>query len=348
MVIDHRQPRLYSPLTHRSDLRRPALALLLGALVASTALPALAQDAMHTLVVAGPQTPESLDQEYPPTPAVMEVRRNINEPLLRFAPQVGKDGITYENFDKIIGGLADKWEVSPDMKSITFHLRKGVKSGAGNTLTVDDVMWTFQRGWALKANFYWYMSQVLNISSFDDAFKKIDDDTVQVNVPYSSPLLEKIWTNIGLGILDAQEIKKHVTTDDPWGSKWLASHSASYGPYTVTSYVPDQEVDFQSNPDYYLGAPKLTKVIFKEIPTSSNRAAALEAGAVDVAEFLTPRELSVVGKDPGIKVWEVYGNYIHRIEMNMTMPPFDKLDVRQALNYLTPRDDILKAVYFGT
>lgn len=352
METTHSVIHEYSPPATRtiecSGLIKRLVASAMMAVSVLAAPGAFAQDTSTTLIVAGPRTPESLDQEYPPTEAVHEVRRNINEPLLRYEPMVGKDGITYENFGKIIGGLAESWEVSPDLKSITFQLRKGVKSAAGNELTADDVMWTFERGWNLKANFRWYMSQVLNIQSFEDAFKKISDDKVQVNVPFSSPLLERLWTNIGLGILDSQEIKKHVTADDPWGSRWLANHAASYGPYYVTSYKPGQEVVFAANESYYRGAPKLKKVIFREMPTSANRVAALQTGAVDVAEFLLPRELALLEKDPNLKVWKVFGNYVHRVEMNMTIPPFTDVRVRQAVNYLVPRDDILKSVYFGT
>jgi peptide/nickel transport system substrate-binding protein len=312
--------------------------------------PVFGQDATTTLIVAGPRTPESLDQEYPPTEAVHEARRNINEPLLRYASKKGEDGITYEDFGKIEGGLAESWDVSPDKKTITFHLRRGVKSSAGNELTADDVMWTFQRGWTLKANFHWYTSQVLNVASPEEAFKKSDDHTVQVSIPYSSPLVDRLWTNIGLGILDAQEVKKHVTAEDPWGSKWLAANSASYGPYFVTTanYTPGQQIVYEANPNYYRGAPRIKRVIFREMPTSANRVAALEAGSVDVAEFLQPRELALLQKDPRVKVWKVYGNYVHRVEMNMTMPPFTDERVRQALNYLVPREQILKAVYFDT
>ena len=114
---------------------------------------AIAGEPDSTLIVAGPRTPESLDQEYPPTEAVHEARRNINEPLLRYASKKGEDGIIYEDFSKIEGDLAEAWEVSPDKKSITFHLRKGVKSSAGNELTADDVMWTFARGWNLEGEF---------------------------------------------------------------------------------------------------------------------------------------------------------------------------------------------------
>ncbi|WP_213768544.1 ABC transporter substrate-binding protein [Caballeronia sp. dw_19] len=310
--------------------------------------PVFAQDNNSMLLVAGPRTPESLDQEYPPTEASHEARRNIYERLLSYEMKPGENGVMVENFDKLKGALAESWETSPDKSSITFHLRKGVKSYAGNTLTADDVMWTFERGWNLKATFRWYMTQVLKITDFNAAFKKIDDQTVKVTLPGPSPLIERLWVNNDLGIIDSVEIKKHVTPDDPWASRWLSSHSASFAPYQVTKYAPGQEVVYESNANYYRGAPKLTRIIFREMPTSANRLAALQAGAVDVAEWLAPREQATLGQMPGVKVWKVYGNYIQRVEMNNAAAPFNNEKVRQALNYAVPRDQILKSVFYGT
>lgn len=316
---------------------------LLGGVVATNVF---AQDTKSILVVAGPRTPESLDQEYPPTEATHEAKRNIYERLLAYDSKV-VDGVQVENFDKLVGALADSWTVSDDKTSITFHLRSGVKSAAGNTLSADDVMWSFERGWNKNANFRWYMNQILGIKSFDEAFKKQDDMTVKVSLPKTSPLIERIWVNNDLGILDSVAAKKNVTKDDPYASSWLSTHSASFAPYQVTKFQSGQEVVYEANPNYYRGAPRLSKVIFREMPTSANRLAALQAGAVDVAEWLSPRELTMLEKNPQLKVWQVFGNYIHRVEMNNTTPPFDNPKVRQALNYLVPREDILKAVYYG-
>ncbi|MEA3115497.1 MAG: peptide/nickel transport system substrate-binding protein [Caballeronia sp.] len=330
--------------THFARMLVAAAVISIGA----GSVPALAENNNSMLLVAGPRTPESLDQEYPPTEASHEARRNIYERLLSYEMKPGENGVMVENFDRLKGALAESWETSPDKSSITFHLRKGVKSYAGNTLTADDVMWTFERGWNLKATFRWYMTQVLKIKDFNTAFKKIDDQTVKVTLPGPSPLIERLWVNNDLGIIDSVEIKKHVTPDDPWASRWLASHSASFAPYQVTKYAPGQEVIYESNKNYYRGAPKLTRIIFREMPTSANRLAALQAGAVDVAEWLAPREQATLEKMPGVKVWKVYGNYIQRVEMNNTTAPFNNEKVRQALNYAVPRDEILKSVFYGT
>ena len=324
--------------------------LLLGAAVAlaSQASSVSAQGAKDTLIVAGPRTPESLDQEYPPTEAVHELRRNVYERLLTYEMKVGEDGTSYEDFSKITGALAESWEVAPDFTSITFHLRPDVVSSAGNPLDADDVMWSFERGWNLKSNFHWYMTQILNIEDPSTAFQKVDAMTVKVTIPKPSPLLEKLWINSDLGILDSDEMRTHATGDDPWGSRWLATNSASFGPYAVTKYAPGQEVVYTANEKYYRGAPALKKVIFREMPTTANRVAALQAGAIDVAEYLSPRELALVEKIPGVTVHKVFGNYIHRVEMQNETAPFTDPRVRQALNYLVPRDEISQAVYFGT
>lgn len=132
---------------------------------------AQAQNRTETLVVAGPRTPESADLDYPATEAVHEMRRNIYERLLAYEQMTNKDGVRVENFDKLAPALAESWEVSPDNRSITFHLRKA-KAANGDTLSADDLMWTFDRGWHLKATFYWYMTQMLKITDFS-AFEKL-------------------------------------------------------------------------------------------------------------------------------------------------------------------------------
>lgn len=301
---------------------------------------------LQTLVVLGERTPESVDHEYPPTEAGHEARRNIEERLLAYASKTNEDGVKVEDFSKLKGALAESWEVSPDRRTITFRLRKGVKSYTGNELTSEDVMWTFNRGWDMKATYYWYLTQVLGVKS-SDAWSAPDKYTFKLTLPEPSPLIERLWVNNDLGINDATEAKKHVTDEDPWASRWLATNSASFGPYQIVKWSPGQEVVYEANENYYRGAPKIKRVIYREVPSSSNRVALLQSGSADVAEWLLPRELVKIKDAPGIKVWSVYGNYIHRVEMQNELEPFNNVEVRQALNYLVPRKEILEKVYYG-
>src|ERR1700733_12576352 len=93
-------------------------AVLVSALMFGNAVPALSQTAKEILVVAGPRTPESLELDYPSTEAVQEARKNVYERLLGYEMIKNADGVMVENFDKLVGALAENWKVSPDRSSI--------------------------------------------------------------------------------------------------------------------------------------------------------------------------------------------------------------------------------------
>jgi len=84
---------------------------------------------------------------------------------------------------------------------------------------------------------------------------------------------------------------------NPWAGKWLAINSASFAPYYVSKFASGQEVIYDFNPNYFRGQANIKRVIFREMPTSSNRVAALQGGAVDAAEWLQPRELALLEKN---------------------------------------------------
>src|SRR3984893_14200612 len=126
-------------------MKRIYITVALGLLALSAADGASSPSKSDTLVVAGPRTPESLDEEYPPTEAGHEARRNIYERLLAYASKPDESGTAVENFDVIVGALAEKWELSPDKKTITFTLRKGAKNGLGDERTDEHRMESGER-----------------------------------------------------------------------------------------------------------------------------------------------------------------------------------------------------------
>src|ERR1700709_1069079 len=101
--------------THFARMLVAAAVISIGA----GSVPALAENNNSMLLVAGPRTPESLDQEYPPTEASHEARRNIYERLLSYEMKPGETGVMVENFDRLKGALAERWETSPDKKPST-------------------------------------------------------------------------------------------------------------------------------------------------------------------------------------------------------------------------------------
>ena len=116
--------------------------------------------------------------------------------------------------------LALKWEHSKDYKEWTISLRDNVYSHAGNLLTSEDVLWCWQRTYALKGVGAWrekYLAGLTNISDIET----LDKRSVKFNLSGPNPQFAAYLGFATNNIVDSKEAKKHITDDDPWATKWL-------------------------------------------------------------------------------------------------------------------------------
>ena len=134
---------LTGQIDRRSFMERLAALGLTGAAIGtlSSLIPDVAQAAGDptTLLIATSETPPGLDTEYNASRSSHEGIAQTMDALVQFDKKVGDDGLLYCDFDNLKGALAESWEIDPDGKAVTFHLRKGVMSHWGNELTADDV-----------------------------------------------------------------------------------------------------------------------------------------------------------------------------------------------------------------
>ncbi|MGH6930602.1 MAG: ABC transporter substrate-binding protein, partial [Dongiaceae bacterium] len=84
---------------------------------------------------------------------------------------------------------------------------------------------------------------------------------------------------------------------------------------------------------------------FKEVPTSANRVQLLRGGAVDIAQYLQPLELISLQKAPGVAVETIPATFMLWIELNAKIKPFDNVDVRRAMNFAFPQQQLIKTVF---
>ncbi len=299
-----------------------------------------------TLVMAAAEVASNIDVEYSLQNSAHYVWDQVFERLLEFAPLDRGDGFFELDFSKLEPRLAESWEYSSDGTSITWRLRQGVKSHAGNELTADDVKYTWDRKFALKG-IGGFFTSILNLDG-PDSVKVIDRYTVQFTSRTPTSIFESIQPQGYQGILDSVEFKKHATSDDPWSTKWFANNASGFGPYRLESLSPSREVTFSRHEDYYRDKPQMTRLLYRQVPASSQRVALLTSGDVDIVPDLLPRELEDLRKGrPGAQVVDWEGNQMTSVVMNVSKPPFDRVEVRQAMNYATPYNDIQQAVYFG-
>ena len=149
--------------------------------------------------------------------------------------------------------IAEKYEAEEDGMTYTVYLRDDIKFHSGKALTAEDVAWSLD--YALKSGPY--TQKRTNLTNFDSA-EVIDDYTVQIK---STDQSANIFANICLFgyILD----KDAFLTAEEAGTAGIEWVPYGTGPYVVTDYHPDAEINLQAFADYYRGKARIDKISYQ-------------------------------------------------------------------------------------
>jgi ABC-type transport system substrate-binding protein len=305
--------------------------------VGLVAAPALA----NTLIVASPQVPEGFDGDALRT-HTQNVVVQTYENLVVYGRKM-EDGREVNDPASVVPHLAESWEVKDGGITWVFKLREGIKSPYGNELTADDVEWSWAKSFAQKrtGNF---IARVSNVK----AVKAVSKYKVAFTLSAPSSIFLKALTLYVPGIYDTTEVKKHVTTEDPWGLKWMATHTAGFGAYHLETLKADDQAVYVWNKNYFRGKPYFTKVIYKEVPSEASRVTLLKAGQVQLIDRPSIQKAVDLMKDPNVKVDRASGRSIAAARMNPKCKPFDDKRVRQAFNYAVDKNALNKAIFAGS
>ena len=124
-------------------------------------------------------------------------------------------------------------------------------------------------------------------------------------------------------------------------------HPVGSGPFVVTSFNPDTEVDLARNPHFYGIRPKISKVKILIVPNDNTRVLELESKKVDVIENPPGNLVSEINKTPNLSVQLFPSTRVDFIQLDEHYAPLKKLAVRQALNYAINRNAIVQLAYQG-
>ncbi|WP_083749915.1 ABC transporter substrate-binding protein [Frankia sp. CcI49] len=258
------------------------------------------------------------------------------------------DGSQEQDFFKFEGELAESYDVSADGLTYTFHLRKGVKSFAGNELTADDVLWSYERKWNSTS-----VAPAISAPAITDPakqFKKIDDYTVSITIDRAGDgfTLLSLLANVSGDIFDSDLLKQHVTTDDPYAVKWSAENgNFGYGAYVLDNWKSGQSLTLKANPNYWAGEPAIKTITQRVVANPGTRTNLLTNGDADIAVQLRPQDVNGMKDDDGLQTFNIDSIEYLNTNINIMKAPFDDKLVRQALSYAIPYDEIMKQVFLG-
>jgi peptide/nickel transport system substrate-binding protein len=248
--------------------------------------------------------------------------------------------------------VASSWDTSSDGKTWTFHLKPNITFSSGNTLTADDVVYTFERLVNLPNDpASWLITQAgFTPDNVDQNVKALDPSTVQITLPQimSQGAWLSILANSVAGIVDSKVVKAHVQNGD-WGTHWLYNNSAGSGPYTLQTWTKGVEIDFASNPHFALRpAPKIIRVVWKNASDTSARLDMLQRGDADIAEGLSADQIASLQGNSNIKVLKVPQIAMQYIGLGVnTVPAFGNPNVREAMKYAIDYNAIVNQLLHG-
>lgn len=239
--------------------------------------------------------------------------------------------------------LATKWESSADKRTWTFTLRDDVRFASGNPLTAHDVEYSLERVLDLDACAAFVVTGGLtgNIAKV----KAVDDTTVTVTLKKADPIFLETMSSRAASVIDSKLLDEHGGAGKK-GAKWLATHTAGSGPFTLATYEPDSAIVLKPRADYWRGTPKPGEVSIKVVTDSSTLKVLTSSHQVDMAYGIQPKDLESL-KAAGSAILSYPSQFVTYIGLVSDQKPLDDVRVRQALTYAFPAQDIIKAFGYG-
>ena len=252
-------------------------------------------------------------------------------------------------------GLAESWDISADGLTYTFHLRKGVKFGTTDFFTptrdfnADDVIFSFMRQQDDKSPWFTYLPNLsydyyvgMDMPKYTKEWKKVDDYTVQLTLTEpNAPMLANMAMDFA-SILSkeyADKLEAAKTMPD------LAAKPVGTGPFVFVDYQLDTTIRYKANPDYWAGKVKLDDLIFQITPDATTRLQKVQSGECDVMAYPNPADIPAIKADTNLTTYSMAGLNVGYMSYNTTQAPFDKPEVRHALNMAIDRDALIKSLF---
>ena len=266
---------------------------------------------------------QTLDPQFVTDIPTFRVVRYIYEPLTQ-----------QDESGKITPALAVSWTLSNDKKTWTFKLRPNVKFHDGTPFNAAAVKFTFDR-LVDKATGSPRASTLAAVSEV----KVVDDMTVAIvtKEPFA-PLLSQL-SAYNASIMSPTQVK-NVGMD-------VRKAPSGTGPFKFKSWQPGEKIILTRNDDYWGGKPHLEGLEIRAVPEDSARVLQLLGGEVDVISGVPTVMLKRLESTPAVKVMRKTGYRTIYLGMNVSMPPFNDLRVRQAVAYAINKPALVSGVLSG-
>ncbi|CVI64232.1 ABC transporter substrate-binding protein [Agrobacterium deltaense] len=236
--------------------------------------------------------------------------------------------LSFDERGSLQSELAEAW-VLTDPRTYIFRLRPNALFQNGAPVTANDVKYSID---AIRAK--------NSVAALREQFQDIE--SVEIVDTKTVKLVLKQPTPSFLGLLAAppSAIVFAGQSDDP--NKMVGA-----GPYLLESFEKGASLTLKARADFYkAGLPKSKVINFIVYADDSLRVAALQAGDVDIIEYVPFQSMQTLADTPGISLQSSFGLFMS-LQFNLAQGPFTNPLVRRAVAHAIKRDDIVAAAFYG-
>ena len=263
---------------------------------------------------------------------------------------------------KVVPGLAEKYEVSDDQLTWTFHLRDGLKWSDGSALTADDFVYSWQRLVDPSVAAPYAQTVLGMVEGYDDAIGRPDADgnttvdpdptklkveapdekTLIVHMAKPTPYFDKLAAFVSLS-----PVKKDVVEANPDGWSIDPKTYISTGPFKLTGWEPGSYLMFEKNENYWdADAVKLDGIKCLLMQDQNATFSAYESGDALMIKDVPTQEITTLKDRSDFHIDPILGTYY--LDLNTTLDEFKDPKVREALSLALDRKYISETITAGT
>ena len=238
--------------------------------------------------------------------------------------------------DKVVPGLAEKWDISKDGLTYTFHLRPGLKYSDGSPLSAQDIAWNLEQFADPEVNI-----SLAGVAAGMESVKATNATTVVVKLEH--PVAAFLYN---LAIFPAFIVDKaKLEAEGP--AYW--KHPVGTGPFVVKEFAGGSHITFEKNPYYFeKGKPYLQTMRWNFVPNSNTRVLALKSGEAQLADGIPFTQIESLQSEPNLGIQEVELPQAVILIANNRIKPLGDVHVRRAISLAINREQLNEAVFRGT
>ena len=260
-------------------------------------------------------------------------------PASAIASNIFNSLLKYDKNLELTGELAQSWDVSPDQRVITFHLKPNLKWADGKPLTSEDVLFTWQTVTDDKTR-----------SPYGADYKLVKKaeapDSSTFKVTYAQPYAPALDSWSGLHILPKHLLKDQDINNTPFSRNPVGSHY-----YQLDQWKKGESLSLKRNPNATQGQAKIDHLVSRIIPDRAAQFLELMADNIDSMSLNSIQYARIFPSRPDLTAkiaqYKELGNSYTYLGFNLQRKPFDDVRVRQAINYAIDKQEIIDGVLLG-